>query len=299
MKIEHLLVQHFYQQREITLQGLGTFTLDPGFVVPAENDKDIEMPDQAIRFQYNPKATEDPELISYIVQQTRKIRPLASADLDSYLVLGKQFLNIGKPFIIEGLGVLEKSQQGDYEFRQGFFHQSKTEGIQPELKEKAEDDISFAAKRPKRPSGRKPLLIIISILLIVLVASSVWYYLHQKKEAVTDEANTGSTTQPVIPVPDTQNIHKPVTDSLARDSASKAAGPQYTFKVVFREYLGMDAAVKKMKDLIQRKHVVIMFTSDSLHYKLAEPFTLPLSDTARIRDSLNKFYYNGKAYLEY
>ena len=48
----------------------------------------------------------------------------ASADLDSYLVLGKQFLNIGKPFIIEGLGVLEKSQQGDYEFRQGFFHQA-------------------------------------------------------------------------------------------------------------------------------------------------------------------------------
>lgn len=299
MKIEHLLVQHFYQQREITLQGLGTFTLDPGFIVPSENDKDIEMPEQAIRFQYDPKATEDPELISYIVQQTRKIRPLASADLDSYLVLGKQFLNIGKPFIIEGLGVLEKSQQGDYEFRQGFFHQSKSEGIQPELREKAEDDISFAAKRTKRTGSRKPLLIIVTILLIALVASSVWYYLHRKKESDQNEANTGNTTQPVIPVLDTLNSNKAVIDSLARDSAAKAAAPQYTFKVVFRECVGMEAAVKKMNEMVRRKHFVIMYTRDSLNYKLAEPFNLPLSDTSRIKDSLNKYYYNGKAYIEY
>jgi len=299
MKIEHLLVQHFYHQREITLQGLGTFTLDPGFVVPAENDKDIEMPEQAIRFQYNPKATEDPELISYIVQQTRKIRPLASADLDSYLVLGKQFLNIGKPFIIEGIGVLEKSQQGDYEFRQGFFHQSKNEGAQPELREKAEDDISFAAKRTKKTGSRKPLLIAVSILLIALAASSIWYYLHRKNETESNEVNAVNTPIQETAPPDSLQLNKAVSDSLRRDSASRAAGPQYTFKVVFREYLGMDAAVKKMEEMIRRKHQVIMYTSDSLHYKLAEPFTLPLSDTARIRDSLNKFYYNGKAYIEY
>ena len=30
-------------------------------------------------------------LILYIMEQTRKMKPLAAADLDSYLVLGKQF----------------------------------------------------------------------------------------------------------------------------------------------------------------------------------------------------------------
>lgn len=108
MKIEQLLVQHFYQHRQITLQGLGTFTLSPDIALPADNDKDSNLPENAISFVYNPRAQEDDELISFIVQQTRKIRPLASADLDSYLVLGKQFLNIGKPFTIEGLGQLEK-----------------------------------------------------------------------------------------------------------------------------------------------------------------------------------------------
>jgi hypothetical protein len=53
-----------------------------------------------------------------------------------------------------------------------------------------------------------------------------------------------------------------------------------------------------MIDLVSRKHNVIMYTSDSLLYKLAEPFKLPLSDTTRIKDSLNKFYYRGKAFIE-
>ena len=106
MKIEQLLVQHFYNAGEVTLQGMGTFTLSPDFVMPKEQDKDLEIPSNAILFQYNSKATEDDSLINYIVEQTRKMKALASADLDSYLVLGKQFLNIGKPFAIEGLGVL-------------------------------------------------------------------------------------------------------------------------------------------------------------------------------------------------
>jgi hypothetical protein len=41
-----------------------------------------------------------------------------------------------------------------------------------------------------------------------------------------------------------------------------------------------------------------MYTADSVTYKLAEPFNLPLSDTAKIKDSLNRFYYLGKAKVE-
>ncbi len=45
-------------------------------------------------------------------------------------------------------------------------------------------------------------------------------------------------------------------------------------------------------------HTVIMYTSDSVIYKVAEPFTLPLSDTTHIKDSLNKYYYLGKGRVE-
>src|SRR5882757_1118507 len=170
MKIEQLLVQHFYNNREITLQGMGTFKLSPDFVLPMENDKEVVMPENAIDFQYNPKATEDDALINFIVQQTRKIKPLASADLDSYLVLGKQFLNIGKPFKIDGIGVLEKNMAGEYEFMQGHYTSSKMEAAPVALKEKSEDDISFAATRTRSGGGRrKALLIAGSILLLALI----------------------------------------------------------------------------------------------------------------------------------
>ena len=188
MKIEQLLVQHFYNTREITLQGMGTFELSPDFVLPMENDKDVVMPENAIRFHYNPKATEDDALIDFIVQQTRKIKPLASADLDSYLVLGKQFLNIGKPFKIEGIGILEKNMAGEFEFKQGHYSSSKMEAAPVTLKEKSEEDISFAATKP-RPEGRgkKALLIVVSVLLLALIGWGAWYFLNRKKNNATAE----------------------------------------------------------------------------------------------------------------
>ena len=296
MKIEQLLVQHFYNHRLITLQGMGTFTLSPDFVLPPDNDKEVQMPEHAISFQFNPKATEDEELISFIVQQTRKIRPLASADLDSYLVLGKQFLNIGKPFAIEGLGILEKTQQGDYEFKQGPYSNSKLEAAPAELREKAEDDISFAAIKQKQTGKRKGWFIALGIVVIAILASVAWYFLHDKKnvdEPVTD--NTEQVNNPVITEMD--STKPPPADSTTLKPAPLPTDG-YSFKVVFKENIDKEAAIARMNDLIRRKHNVIMYTKDSVYYKLAEPFKLPLSDTTRIKDSLNKYYYKDKAYIE-
>jgi len=300
MKIEQLLVQHFYNNREVTLQGMGTFTLSPDFALPTETDKDVVMPENAIFFKYNPKATEDDALINFIVQQTRKIKPLASADLDSYLVLGKQFLNIGKPFKIDGLGILEKNQQGDYEFKQGHFANSRLEAAPAMLKEKTEDDdISFAAIRPPSGNkGKKILLVLISLLILGLGSWAAWYFLIRNKSAdpevknETEQSNgpvvTKDTAQTVVPPVDT--THAPVTAPQNNDG--------YTFKVVFKETIDKDAAIAKMQNLILRGHKVIMYTKDSVYYKLAEPFTRPISDTGRVKDSLNKYFYLGKAYVE-
>ena len=57
------------------------------------------------------------------------------------------------------------------------------------------------------------------------------------------------------------------------------------------------AAVYRMNVLTARKHKIIMYTRDSL-YSLAEPFTLPLTDTSRVKDSLNNYYYSGKAFIQ-
>ena len=300
MKIEQLLVQHFYLQRKITLQGMGTFTLSPDVIIPLENDKDSTIPENAISFTYNSKSTEDDDLINFIVQQTRKIKPLASADLDSYLVLGKQFLNIGKPFKIEGMGILEKNQLGEYEFKQGHFTSSKMEAAPRALREKVEDeDISFAATRNKPANGKKNMVIAVVVILLAIMGWAAWHFLHNKTQTELEKNNTPPQT--ISPsISPTEPVSKAIVkkDFVTANPAAVPKNEYYKFRVVFKETKNREAATVKMKNLLARGHQVILYTRDSIHYKLAEPFNLPLSDTARIKDSLNKYFYLGKAFIE-
>ena len=293
MKIEQLLVQHFYNCGEITLQGMGTFTLSPDFVAPRENDKDVEIPDNAISFQYNPRATADDALVNYIVQQTRKMKALAAADLDSYLVLGKQFLNIGKPFKIEGMGMLVKNQQGDLEFTKAHSFHAKTESTPVALKENRENpEISFASESKPGTGNKKGLLIAAIILGAGLVATTAWYFFIKKNNTETvavPATQTDTSTTVVITKPDTTTLK-------GSDSTPEHSG--YNFKVVFMETADSALAVARMNDLTRRGHKIIMYKNDSLHYKLAETFMLPLSDTTHIKDSLNSYYYLGRGFIE-
>ena len=291
MKIEQLLVQHFYNNKEVTLQGMGTFTLSADFVMPKENDKDVEIPDNAISFHYNARATEDDNLIKYIVEQTRKMKALAAADLDSYLVLGKQFLNIGKPFKIEGMGMLVKTQQGDLEFTKGHSFHAKAETAQAAVKEKrVNPEISFASET-KKPEGsnKKGLLLAGIFIVLVLVAATAWYFLNKKDNNVVD--NTA-----LIVNTDTAKVNIKKADTVAVPVAAPV-NDGYTFKVVFFKTIDSATAVARMNMLTARHHKVIMFKKDST-YALAEPFGLPLSDTAHIKDSLNRYYYKGKGFIE-
>lgn len=308
MKIEQLLVQHFYLAKQVTLQGIGTFTLSPDFVMPAETDKEIVLPENAVTFQYNPRATEDDALINYIVQQSRKMKPLASADLESYLALASQFLNIGKPMKIEGIGVLEKNQAGEFHFSPGQYVNTKVEDATVQLKEKSRDEISFSNEAaPASPANKKILAIAAAVLVLGGISFAAWYFLSNKKTAPVADNNTEQVT-PVTNPPAADTAKKDTTatvsqkpDSLAmlqpKVSTPSVAG-SYTFKIVFKVTNNKAAAIEKMNTMILRGHKVIMLTADSVTYRLAEPYTLPISDTAKIKDSLNRYYYLGKAKVE-
>ena len=294
MKIEQLLVQHFYNAGEVTLQGMGTFTLAPDFVMPKELDRDLEIPSNAISFQYNSKATEDDGLINYIVEQTRKMKALASADLDSYLMLGKQFLNIGKPFAIEGMGVLAKSQQGEYEFTKGHAFNAKLQTAPAAVKEQREHaEISFASESKTENNGKKIILIVLAIIGLGLLATAAWYFLIKNNNAPVEKI-----TELPVALPDTAKTNSLKPDSTLSEK-TKITSPHdgYTFKVVFWVTADSAAAVYRMNVLTMRRHKIIMYKNDA-YYKLAEPFTLPLADTTHIKDSLNNFYYSGKAFIE-
>lgn len=302
MKIEQLLVQHFYNAKQVTLQGIGTFKLSPDLVMPLDSEKELVLPNDAISFEYNPKATEDGALINYIVQQTRKIKPLASADLESYLMLASQFLNIGKPFKIEGIGMLEKNQLGEYQFLQGHLFNTKTEQAETQLKEKTGEDISFSNEAKPSGNGKKILLALVLVAVLGAIGMGAWYLFNNKKADEPIAVKIPEPQKPVIPVtadtskPDTSNIILQKPDSIVLKPKVDSGG--YTFKVVIKNYPSLLPAQKSFNRLTSYGHKLLLYTPDSVTFKVAMPFTRPLSDTTYAKDSVRKVLFGGNPYIE-
>ena len=297
MKVEQLIVQYLYNNKKVTLQDIGSFIFSPDIIVPPDNEKETVLPPNAIVFEFNNKATSDEGLIEFVVQQTRKIKPLAASDLESYSILCKQFLNIGKPLIIDGLGILVKSQQGDYEFTQGHTINARLEAAPILIKEKLKEEIIFTT--PDRPSSsKKGGLIVLIGLFVLLAALALFYFLRnpnkdnsvEKVEAVQD---TLVVTKPVIPA--VIDSTKKITVDSTIATPLKNGG--YNFKVVIKEYPNKEAAQRAYTRLTNYGHTVILSPVDSIRYKLAIPFTTPLSDTLHAKDSLSKFF-QSKTYID-
>ena len=298
MKIEQVLIQQLYSNKEITLQGIGSFRLDTSVTLQADSEKGAIVPGNAITFEYNHRAGEDAALIDAIVQHTKKIRPLASADLDSYLTLGKQFLNIGKPFTIEGIGTLDKAMSGELIFTPGHFITPRIEPPKALKEDEMEEKSGLFPdydSEIKRSHGRKTALIIFLILLLGLGAWASYHFVFKKKapeeNTLPEVTEKPAATDSPAAKHDTNRV-QPVNNQPVNN------GDNYTFKIVFKETRDKDDALKSYNKMSGFGHKVILYTNDSVIYKVAEPFTLPLSDTTHIKDSLNKYYYLGKAYVE-
>ncbi len=304
MKIEQALVLYLLKHKQISLQGIGTFKIDAVLPEITDGDKPVIIPPEAISFKYDPKTGETDDLIDFIVVNTKKIKPLASADLDSFLTLGRQFLNIGKPFTIQNLGTLEKLNNGDLAFKPGPLVQ-KVEAPKPKIEdegaEQHEENLFNDYQRDPPRSNNKGILVIFIIVVLGLAAWAVWNFAFKKNEA--EQLDT--TAENIIPIEDTVSMARK-NDSLAAAQRSadslnnikKNPADSFSFKVVVNVTPNKQFALARLAKLKNFGRKVIMYTDDSVTYKIAHPFMLPLSDTTKILDSLNKYYYAGKAHIE-
>jgi hypothetical protein len=297
VKIEQLIVKYLYLNKQVTLQGIGTFRLDPAVLLPAgnEKEKDFVMPENALHFEYNLKAGEDEGLVRYIVQHTSKILPLASSDLESYSMLAKQFLNIGKPLVIEGVGTVQKSQQGNYQFIPGVFITPRIDDIPKQAREKRDETVSFETEPPTNHTRRNRLLLLAAVL-IALAGLAAYYFTAYREQGIAQSA-----TPPVAIVTDTLQkdsiaVNRPDTGNAAVNPA--AASDTNGFKVVLQQFNSFASAQRAMKKLTAYGHKLVLITDDSLSFELAMPIKAPLSDTSRAKDSLKRFF-GGYPYIKF
>ncbi len=291
MKTEQLIVQYLYKNKKVTLQDIGSFVLSPEINIAPDADKDMALPPDAISFEYDPKAIADEGLVNYIVEHTRKIRPLATSDLESFIILNKQFLNIGKPLVLEGLGTLEKAQAGGYSFTQAGTSHYMPEEAPKIVTENYNDTVSFATPPKEKSAGNgKAALIGIIAVAAVAVALAAWYFINRNSgetdTAVTEILTEDSATakQDTIKA-SLQQL--PVKDSMP---APKALTDTNSFYIVIREYNNKEKAEKALAKLTSYGNRLTLVAVDSAHYKLRMPFKLPVADTLRIKDSLAKYF---------
>lgn len=315
MKIASLLAHFLYTHKKLDLPGIGTFLLDTTVVTETENTKNKQVLLEGVSFVQNNATKEDPALIDYISSHTGKIKPLASSDLESHLELAQQFMNIGKPFLFDGIGTIAKINRNEYVFTPGVMI---TEPAQEYVSH--ETHLSPAADYPtdykevfyhkkEAPKWKKPLIIFLAIAGIAL---AIWGgYTVYKNSAADNESGAAeseitplpvqdNTTEAVQPA-DTSHNAVPANDTaLQTVTAPATPAPAGSYKFIV-ETAAKERALARFEKLKNSfKLPVQLETKDSLTFKIYFILAAHPADTARMIDSLKKAYTppGKRAYVE-
>ncbi len=234
------------------------------------------------------------------------MRPLAESDLESFLEIGWQLLNISKPFVIEGIGSLVMDAHRQVSFVQGeaVVHGDEHLPKRKQSGEKPDTEIHFDDNylRPSRTSApwSQRFAIVALVMLGIVLIGWVARYFGNLQDGENPRQQEVSVHEPVLEnrepaLPDAQTLSQPAPDSTvapvptATTTVQEPAKTEAGFDIVL-EVSKRTRAMKRYADLQEWGHKVRMHTSDSVTFKLSIPIDAPLADSIRHRDSLSRFF---------
>ena len=307
MKLTQLLADYLYSNKKLVIQGIGTFFLDSSIISEPDHNRASKTEIQGtITFEGDHSVKTEPGLVEYISSHTGKMKALATSDLETQFELAQQFINIGKPFLFEGIGTLSKNKEGQYSFTQGnLFTERIRERAVKETLEQGEvmpDFKSVLLKDPKKINWRKPLIAVFILLGLGLVVGGG--YLVYKR---TSETNISTNDKTELADPGGQTTQTPAQDTIpaspdtttqntlvANTTTISASG---NYKIVIDQFKA-PRAFNRFAQLKDNGWPVKMETKDSISYKLYMLMPMATTDTARTIDSLTVL--NGRrVYIEY
>ena len=303
MKLAPLLVQYLITHKRLDLPGIGSFLLqEPAYTEPEQHKHDKQAVLENVSFENNTAVKISPDLIQFMADQTGKIKALVSADLESYLTLAQQFLNIGNPFLFEGIGILEKLKSGEFVLKPGTGTQEKIKDYVPVEKQASSESGEFRNDYKKIfYSGKGKIKLgnpIVIILVIAGLAFAVWGgYLVYKK---TSEKNRSAFNERNEKNDDKVSINDSTLNQ--KDSVVdikqelNPPPPSGSFRFVLED-ANAKRAFERFAKLKTFNWPVQMATKDSVSYTLFVVLSASAADTSRIRDSLSLL--NGRrVYVE-
>jgi hypothetical protein len=332
LKLPQLLSQYLYQNRILDLPGIGSFTLDADAVIPQESDRMGQVAATGIRFRNAVIRVADDSLINFIREHTGKMKSLTAADLDFYLTTGRQLLNIGKPFYLDGIGTLIKNKEGALEFAPGEYMVARLDEHSPERRAAGFDEP--AREREVKGSSAKQGLLLVLIVIGLGLIGWAGYYLYKRnsfsepaekpavalppdtakanpatavdttsKPVIKDSVGSQATkTTPAAPVPAAPSPGVPAPASAAPASTAATLSPPpgailYRFVILATD--NKHHALRRYNQLLGYQLNIKMYQKDSAWFKLYFPIAALPRDTTNIKDSLADTYAVPKVIIEH
>ena len=225
------------------------------------------------------------------------------SDLESYLSNIKQFINIGKPYTIEGIGTLSKTNNGAYEFTPGNFLPMKEE-----LHPRRENEEHNYPIRNQSSAGKIFAIVLIVVAALAALGGIGWgisNILAKQKNNNTIQVDTQEQGMAdTLPQPLNSDItvqeQQPATIVDSTGVPNNSSGDSARFKMIFETTIKKSRADRRTYQL----HAMHSYTkvdtihiADSILYRLYLPMKIKINDTTRIKDSL-KIFFGGKINAE-
>ncbi|MFT3945861.1 MAG: hypothetical protein QM763_02710 [Agriterribacter sp.] len=301
MKIAHLIAQYLYENKKMQLQGIGEFFLDNFYENPFENEKGkSKVPGNAIRFVPDKKCREDNGLVAFISTHTKKIKPLAFSDLEDFLSIGKQLLNVSKQFYIEGLGTLLLNDKGELDFLQGneiFTAPAIDDRSSLPIKERIDDhqdNLDYEKYNSKSSNGglKKAIIGLAFAAGVFIIGWIGWYFFNQWESGKDNTENKAENIQPVLPSTqsDSYSVSALRTDTLSTGTpAVDPATTDSSYDVII-ETATKTRAFYRVGELKKIGYKVELSTKDSVRFDILTSIKGPLSDSSKVLDSITRFF---------
>lgn len=291
MKLAPLLAEFLYTHKKLQLAGIGIFFFDGTVDTQNETSKNIKNYSPAgISFESNSALPEDGELISFISKHTGKMKALASSDLQSYMESVKEFLNVGNPFQIEGIGTLVKIKHGQYLFTPGnmFSEKLQSKGMK-ELAVTSSTEDTFTGYDNSKNQIFNSTFIISKLIVVVLFLAGIGiavgggYTVYKRNESriqLTQQVLTDTA------VDTTSQVINTVTQPVV-----VPAMPPGSYKFIYEITTNKQRALKRYQAVNKLNSAIQLETSDSLTFKIYTILPATPKDTSRIKENLHAWYY--------
>ena len=285
--------------KKLSAQGLGEFIIVTG---QAPNGAPV------VEFVSNKNVYTSEGLISFIAEHQGKNKIVTGFDVESHLNQIKQFINIGTPWIIPGLGQLQLNKSRELEFSQqvpgenALHERSKSKQAAAEANYQTYNVSNSATARTSNMGT------IVLTLFIILALGAGGYYFYANSSSLTSSATSrkdtaATVTDTVVSVPSSPNttavvtapppqattIIKPSENATVVSSSAGIAG----FRFVLNKTVNPVYASKRFSQLKTYGTKVYMDSVKKDNYTLYKIYLIQdasPSDTAKLRDSLTRYY---------